>query len=124
MAAEDPKITEAVGGAVQRSPRSFHGLLSDVTDMEPVLINTAEPRLSSAVLPGFHGNAAIQTSQAAALCIPAVLGPGSPLRSWGEEDSGDSWSIFKSQNKMQFGPVYSTLSQLSHKLVLPIYTGV
>lgn len=58
---------------MQRSPRSFHGLLSDVTDMEPVLINTAELRLSSAVLPGFHGNAATQTSQAAALCIPAVL---------------------------------------------------
>lgn len=109
---------------MQRSPRSFHGLLSDVTDMEPVLINTAEPRLSSAVLSGFHGNAATQTSQAAALCIPAVLGPGSPLRSWGEEDNGDSWSIFKSQNKMQFGPVYSTLSQICHKLVLPIYTGV
>lgn len=43
-------------------------------DMEPGLMNAAGPRLSPAVLPGFHGNAAAWTSHwpGAALCIPAM----------------------------------------------------
>lgn len=43
--------------------------------MEPVLMNAAGPRLSPAVLPGFHGNAAAWTSHwlGAALYIPALL---------------------------------------------------
>lgn len=71
MAAENPKITEALGGAMQ-IPQIFHELLSD---MAAVLMNAAGPRLSSAVLPGFHGNAAAWTSHwpGAALCIPALL---------------------------------------------------
>lgn len=88
MAAENPKITEALGGAVQRSHRSFHRfLLFDMTDMEPVLMNAAGPRLSPAVLPGWKCSSLdipLARSSFVHYCY-AVLGPGSPLRSWGYE---------------------------------------
>lgn len=44
FAAENPKITEALGGTVQRYYRSFHRCLpSDMTNIEPELINPSDP---------------------------------------------------------------------------------
>lgn len=110
FAAENPKITEALGGTVQRYYRSFHRCLpSDMTNIEPELINPSGPRLTHAVLPGccsshsgFHGNATAWTSHRSwagfvrSCCV--VLGSVRTFRSWGvekdnaETPGGSSWA--------------------------------
>lgn len=73
-----------------------------MTDMEPVLMNAARPRLNPAVLLGFRGNAAAWTSAwpGAAFCIPAML-------CWGQrallEDGGVNRTMWRLLVNL-FGP--------------------
>lgn len=95
--------------------------------MAAVLRNAAGPRLSPAVLPAFHGNAAAWTSHwpGAALCIPAVLGPGTLSEAGGVKRT--MWRLLvnplgpaepeQDAEPEQFGLVNSIPRQMSPKLL-------